>query len=100
MREFYKYTFDDRTDLEELEDTLLMSVLAAEGLHGCARVRLDASYRINRHDRTCLVRCSTEVGLDVCRIFTGLLLRTYGAEKFQVQQLDFSPTTNSEEIPT
>ena len=39
-----KFTFKPDVDLEQAEGTLLLSIIAAEALHGQAAVRLEARY--------------------------------------------------------
>ena len=43
-RELYRYNFNAKVPLQDVEDSLLLAVLATESLHGRALVRLDASF--------------------------------------------------------
>ncbi len=83
----YRYRLEDGVPLQEVEETILLAVLAAESLHGEARVRLDASYRFNRDKRVCVIDAGTEVGRDVCRLFTGLAIKEFGRDSFQVERI-------------
>jgi len=52
-RELYRYTFNSKISIRDIEETLFLAVLTAEGLHGRSRVRLDASFCLNSQKRTC-----------------------------------------------
>ena len=85
--EAYRYTFDDKTSLEEVRDSLFLAVFSAEGLHGRAQVRLDAAFWIDERRRTCVVDGATAVGQTVARIFTGLLSRQFGDDAYRVERV-------------
>jgi len=67
-KEIYRYQFGDAVSSRDVEETLLLAVLAAECLHGAARVRLDASYWMDEGARACVVDASTTVGLSLIHI--------------------------------
>jgi len=87
MREICRYEFADGVDLEAIEDTLLISILAAEGLHGRAQIRLNVSYWFERDRRSCLIDATSVVGRDVCCIFTALAIREFGDDSFSVRRI-------------
>ncbi len=83
-REVQSYTFERLVPAKEIRGTLLLAVLAAEGLHGQSRVRLDAAYRFDAERHACLIDAGSDVGRDICRIFTGFAIREYGESAFKV----------------
>jgi len=87
-REVHRYTFDDTVPAEELEQTLLLSILAVESLHGESRVRLDGRYCLNARARECTIDASTVVGRDLNRIFVGFLCREFGPTSFRVRRVN------------
>ncbi len=89
--EIYRFTFDDKVPAEELEQTLLLSILAVESLHGESRVRLDGRYCMNARNRRCVVDAGTPVGRDLNRIFAGFLTREFGPGAFNVQRIADAP---------
>ena len=85
--ESYRFLFKRSAVLEEAELTLHLATFAVEGLVGQARVRLDARYHIDAPQRIITVYAENEVGCTLVRVFTGLLLREFGAQAFRVQRL-------------
>lgn len=85
--DIYSYTFSNDLVMQDIEETLLLSVIAAEALHGRSKVNLDAKFRLDERQRTCEVDASNDVGRDIARIFTGLLTTEFGEAAFQVKRL-------------
>lgn len=88
MSEAYRYKFRQDVDLHEAESTLLLSILAAEGLFGAARVRMDAGYAVDGSIRAIVVDASTDVGQAVCSILTAFLQREFGGSAFGVRAVE------------
>ena len=84
----YRYRFADRVDLREAGDTLLLAVLAAEGLFGAAQVRMDAAFATDETIRVIVVDASTDVGDAINRIFTTFLTREFGSGAFCVKRVE------------
>lgn len=87
-QELYRYNFGAAVPFQDIEESLLLAVLAAECLHGRALVRLNASFRLDPTKRSCLVDAATEVGQAIARIFTGFLIREFGEKHFKVQRIE------------
>lgn len=83
----FRFTFASDMDLHDAESTLQLSILAAEGLFGEARVRMDASYLADTPRSVILVDGSTPVGDAIVRIYTGFLTREIGADGFSVRRM-------------
>ena len=96
----YRFQFDERIPLEEAEMTLHLATFAAEGLFGRARVRLETSYFLDGPRRTISVDGTTEVGAAVVRIFTGLVIREFGEEAFEVCRVGACPAAKTEKLAT
>ncbi len=84
--EIYRYNISAKAPLREVEDSLLLAVLAAESLHGRSLVKLDASFCLDKKKRACIVAADTEVGQHIARIFTGFLTREFGEDAFTVER--------------
>lgn len=82
----YLFSFPSAADMAEVEETLLMSVIAAEAIHGRARVRLEARFTASSESRTCTINADAQVGQDVARIFTEFLNLQVGEDAFTVSQ--------------
>jgi len=83
----YRYDFSTEVPLPRVEESLALSVLTAESLHGSPQVRLDASFCVDREKHACIVDAGTEVGCDIARIFTGYLTREFGESAFKIKRL-------------
>ena len=88
ITEGYRYKFVEGVALREAENTLLLSLLAAEGLYGEARVRMDAGYAVDAALRVIVVDGATPVGQDVCNIFTAFITKEFGPRSFCVHPLE------------
>jgi len=86
-RNVYRYRFNKSVPMQDVEESLLLAVLAAECLYGEARVRLDAGYSISEEKRAIVVDASTQVGHDICRIFTGFAIKEFGEDGFHVERV-------------
>lgn len=95
-REVRRYSFAASVPDAEIEDTLALAVFAAEGLHGQSRVRIDASYCFDLEKHACVIDAGSEVGLDICRMFTGFAIREFGESAFTVTRV---PAAESEDLP-
>jgi len=83
----YRFTFDHAIPLPEAEETLQLTILAAEGLFGEATVRMDLNYTVVGRQRMFMFDGSTDVGSAVVRMFTALLIRAYGRDQFTVRRV-------------
>ena len=90
-RELYRYNFAATVPLGDVEQSLLLAVLATECLHGRSLVRLDASFCLDNDKRSCVVDAATEVGRAIARIFTGFLTREFGERAFKVERIAAAP---------
>ena len=91
MKDVYRYSFEKDVPLQDVEESLLLAVLAAECLHGESRVRLDAGYYLDKESRACVVDASTPVGQDINKTFTGFCIREFGQDSFKVERVADAP---------
>jgi hypothetical protein len=87
----YRYTFHESVPVGELEDTLVLAVIATESLHGEGQVLLDMVYTFDAHTRSCVIDAGTEVGRDFSKLFHGLVSREFGRSAFQVERVGARP---------
>ena len=91
--EIYRFEFDEPVPMTDVESTLHLAVLGAEGLFGEASVRMDGAYSIDEKRRVCVVDARNEVGRSICQIFTGYLGREIGGDTFRVRAVSGSRDT-------
>ena len=84
----YRYRFADRVDLRDAGDTLLLAVLAAEGLFGAAQVRMDLGLAVDEAIGVIVVDASTDVGQAVNGIFMSFISREFGPDAFCVKRVE------------
>ena len=87
MTKGYQYKFRPGIGMRDVEDTLLLAFLAAEGVFGEARVRMDGSYTSDRDGRLLTVDASTAVGQIVAAVFTAYIIKEFGRDSFTVRRL-------------
>ena len=84
----YRFEFAPSIPLEEVELSLHVARLALEGIFGAARSRLEFGYFADKPHHTITVDGTTEVGMAVALAFTHLISTEFGAEAFQVRQVN------------
>jgi hypothetical protein len=82
----FQFRFRPSVRLDEVRESLVLSLMATEGLHGRTRVQLEARFHLDLKERTCSIRADSEVGRDLVRIFTALLTQQFGEGAFTVGQ--------------
>jgi len=87
----YRYQFTPEIPARDIDETLHLALLAAECLHGEAKVRLEASYCLDAEKRVCVIDSGTAIGNYVVRFFTGFATREFGERAFTVRRMDRVP---------
>lgn len=89
-RAVYRLAFETPVDMEAVEETLLLAILAVGCLYGEAAVRLDAGYAIDADARVVVLDASTDIGRAVARVFIGFCTHEFGDGTFAVVRADGS----------
>jgi len=89
--EVFRYEFKSDVNFAEIESSLVLSIMAAESLHGASEVRLDAAHALDEEKRVCVLDASTAVGRDLNRLFVGFIGREFGEDAFKVERLNEPP---------
>lgn len=87
-RTVYRFEFNEGADMKEVEDTLLLSILAVGCLHGESAIRLDVGYVVDAERRVAAVDGTTPSGSAVARVFTGLAIHEFGDENFSIARVN------------
>jgi hypothetical protein len=82
-----RFDFKPDVDIGAAEETLHLAMLAAEGLVGSARVRLEGIYWVDETLQRLFVPAGNRVGRIVTRIFAALAAREFGEEAFEVHRV-------------
>src|SRR5689334_15150597 len=82
----YCYSFNDTVPIEEVEDTFQLARITCEVLHGEAEVLHCCHSHFDRENRLCEIEANSPVGLDMNRLFVGLLLREFGSMQFSLNR--------------
>lgn len=88
MSDVYRYEFLNHIEPVEIEAAILLSILAAEDLHGQTQTLLGVAYYFDADDRTCVVDATSEAGRDFNRLFAGFVRREFGEASFRVDRID------------
>jgi hypothetical protein len=96
MTDVYKFQFKADILTREIEDALFWAVFNAESVFGKAKVRLDGSFDLDRHKKTCVIEGSTDVGQHIAKIFTSLAAKKFGEEAFSVERMPQKEGPNHE----
>jgi len=86
--EIFRYEFPTNVAMADVEASIVLAVLATQGLHGEALVRLEARHHLDLPGRRCVVDASTPAGSDFNRIFVSFLLREFGDRGFCVERVE------------
>jgi hypothetical protein len=82
----FRFQFTADVDLAEAEGTLRLSLLAAEGLHGEARVRTEVTFAVDPGRAEIRVAGVGVVTENVVQIYTSLMTHEFGREAFTVRR--------------
>ena len=82
----FRFAFRPGTDLTEVETTLHLAIVAAEGLFGEARVRMEVAYDLDTAKSVVLIDGRTGAGDAAVRIFTAFITREFGEDSFEVRR--------------
>jgi len=82
----YRFQFSPEVDLDEAVGTLRLSLLAAEGPYGEARIRTEVSFAVEPMRAEVRVAGATGVLEAVTQIFTSLLSHEFGRDTFTIRR--------------
>ena len=70
----YRYIFTEKVPVREIEEAVMLAVLATESLYGRARVRTEGSFKLDKIKHECLINAESKVGRSIGYLFSGLFL--------------------------
>jgi hypothetical protein len=95
IQDIYRFEFFEDVSLTDIEETLLLAIVATESLHGESQARLDVGHYFDPTVRACVIDAGTAAGRDLNRLFVGFLRREYGDDSFRVQRTTPQETTQA-----
>ena len=98
IRQAYRYRFRNQATLQEAEETLLLAMLAAEGLFGRCRLRMDVAWAVDESINTLVIDADTLVGMTINLIFTAFITAEFGADAFDVRRVEAVATSVVAEV--
>ena len=81
----YRFEFEETVSMPDVETTLHLAILGAEGLFGASTVRMDAAYSIDIEQRVCVIDARNDVGRSICQLLTGYLTKELSPDAFTVR---------------
>ncbi len=97
MREVCRFQFPESVGREAIETQLALAIVSAECAFGQPQVRISAAYFISRDNLQVAIDVSTEVGEFIAKLFTGMMIRAIGEDKFSVERVGSQRETVSNE---
>jgi hypothetical protein len=89
-----RFKFPEGLDKDTIEAQMALAIVAAECVFGQAKVRISAGYCITSHSQAedseryqVAIDVSTDVGEFIAQVFTGLVIRQLGEDKFTVDRV-------------
>jgi hypothetical protein len=86
----FRYDFETNVPMNEVEQTIVLALLATESLHGECNVQLAAPHFLDADHRACIVDATSPIGIDFNRLLLGFLRREFGPLAFRVSAVDQS----------
>lgn len=83
----FRFTFAPAVDMIEAEATLQLTIVAAEGLFGESRTRMEVTYFADVPRHALVIDGSTSAGSAVVHIFTAFITHEFGADAFTVRRV-------------
>jgi hypothetical protein len=87
MSEIIKFKFPEAVDTEIIENQLALAIVATECTFGQPKVRVNAAYYLSKDKPAVVIDVSTEVGEHIAQLFTGLMIRQLGEDKFTLERI-------------
>lgn len=82
----YRFVFDRRLKMTDVEDALGVAYFAMRALHGAPAMRVDVSFSFNAQARSVVIDGRTDLGRDVAVVFEGLCEQMFERRDYGVQR--------------
>ncbi len=85
MPDVCKFKFDEGIDSKFIESQVALAIITAECTFGQAKVRINTAYLASKNK--VVIDVANEVGEHIAQVFTGLMTRKFGEDKFTVERI-------------
>jgi len=85
MADVYRFKFDEGIDKKFIKNQIALAVITAECTFGPLKVKLNATYLVSKNK--VIIDISNDVGAHIAQVFTGLITRQIGEDKFIVERM-------------
>ena len=90
MSQLHCFLFSEDVLRDEIDDCLNFARTATECLHGGESTRMHAIVHLNLACGVCVIDVNTSVGMDLNRIFVGILRRVLSRGTFATARVTFT----------
>jgi hypothetical protein len=87
MADVCRFKFPEDLGRETVEAQLALAIIATECAFGQPKVRISAGYCFSKDRPELVIDVGTEVGEHIAQVFTGLMTRQIGEDKFIVDRV-------------
>ena len=87
-KHFYHFRFDSEIPIADLEDILMLALVALNSLYGLTRLRLDCRLILDRKRRHLLIDGTTRVGYHLALILAGVADYLLDNDEFRVGRIE------------
>ena len=85
MKDVYIFRFGKAATMDLLEAQITLAVIAVECMAGKAAVRIGFRYAVKKDKWAVVMETGNDAGEAIVRVFTGLLIKAFGENRFKVE---------------
>lgn len=86
MADICKFKFEEDIKEDVIEEKIALAIITAECTFGQAKVRIHAAYLALGNKA--VIDVSSPVGEHIAQVFTGLMIREFGEDKFMLERIN------------
>lgn len=83
-KQTYRFRIAQSIPARDIEETLMLSLMAVESLYGHTQVRMDSRFKLDKKRRICVIDAGTRIGADLAKIFAGYVTREFGEKAVDI----------------
>lgn len=87
----YMYLLGESISAGQAESRMFLAAVNAENVFGKAQMRLDATFRYERHGHVAWIDANTEVGKVIAKLFIAYISKEFGGDACKVRHVEAMP---------